>query len=299
MARCLALSLRRHGGACRDAPIILTAADERIDAGLAGRNPWLGELGIELRWAPAELYRAYSHMAPGLARFSYAYRAEMVLFLDADLLIAGPFDEVVLSPARSRGFAGMIAPASPLQFYPRPVTWEMLYQHCGIAKAPDCRHEHPGWPLYCSPNPAFRFCPSYFNYGVVCASAGVMKQIAELYWPLVLKLHELHRMDLNAQIALGMAVDQLGLPVHALPVRYNFPNHPLMEARHPDELPHARVLHMKEDHQGHKFGVYSSIEGILAFARRTDLTGINARAGDVLRSIERDLMDGPPTRAAA
>src|SRR4051812_5830315 len=54
MVRCLALSLRRHGGAYRDAPIIATAGDRDIDPTLAQRLPWLASCGVELRWAPRE-----------------------------------------------------------------------------------------------------------------------------------------------------------------------------------------------------------------------------------------------------
>ena len=56
--RCLTHSLRRFGGAYRDAPVIATVGSDRVDQGLAERMPWLAANGIELRWVP-EIERAH------------------------------------------------------------------------------------------------------------------------------------------------------------------------------------------------------------------------------------------------
>src|SRR5262245_47563495 len=58
MIRCLVHSLRLHGGAYRNAPVIVTAGDREIDPALAHRLGWLPGSGIELRWVdPAEFAR--------------------------------------------------------------------------------------------------------------------------------------------------------------------------------------------------------------------------------------------------
>src|SRR5258708_29393823 len=54
--RCLTHSLRRFGGAYREAPVIGSVGAARGDQGLAERMPWLAAHGIRLRWVPgAEL----------------------------------------------------------------------------------------------------------------------------------------------------------------------------------------------------------------------------------------------------
>src|SRR5438045_3616168 len=77
MARCLVLSLRRFGGAYRDAPVFLTVGDDTIDPGLPGRHPWLASLGVEVRWAPEEAFRRHSYYATGAARFGHDYRSDV------------------------------------------------------------------------------------------------------------------------------------------------------------------------------------------------------------------------------
>src|SRR4051812_35451286 len=93
MVQCLARSLRRFGGAYRDAPIILTVGGPSIDPGLEARYRWLGPLGVKVRWVPEAHYREYSYSATGAARFGHDYRSDVILFLDADILVAAPFDE--------------------------------------------------------------------------------------------------------------------------------------------------------------------------------------------------------------
>ena len=58
-----------------------------------------------------------------------------------------------------------------------PPSWEDLYRACGIDRAPDLRHEYTGWPYFLTGDPAHRYAPAYFNYGVVCAPASIMKRI--------------------------------------------------------------------------------------------------------------------------
>jgi hypothetical protein len=285
MVRCLTLSLRRFGGTFRQAPVHLTIGDATIDPGLADRYPWLRELGIECHWVPEERFQRYSYAATGDRRFHHAYRSDVVLFLDADILVADEFDDLIYLVHDRQVFAGMIAPASPLQFFRSPTTWDDIYRHCGLKQTPRLEHEHTGWPYYYSGDLVYQYSPPYFNYGVVAAPARMMSQIGRTYFEHVLKLRELTDSDLVAQVALTIAITELGLPNQVLPVRYNFPNHPLLEALHGLELPRAKFLHLKENHQIQKEQLFSSMESIQTCLRRTDLRGINQIAQRVLRAI--------------
>jgi hypothetical protein len=299
MVQCLALSLRRFGGAFRDSPIILTVGDSLIDPTLEARHPWLGALGVELRWVPEAFFGEISYQATGTVRLRHDYRSDVILLLDADILVAAPFDEMIFEVHRRQHVAAMIAPASPLQFFRPPTTWRTLFDHCGIDRPPEPSHEHPGWPYYWSGDEAYRMAPANFNYGVVCAPASMMTRIGESYFAHLLKLRQLTASDLVAQIALTMAIVDLGLPYRALPVRYNFPNHPLLEALHGAELPHAKLLHLKETHQFEKFDLFADLANIRATTRRTNLRGINEIARRVFLEIEPRLVDSIPANLAA
>jgi hypothetical protein len=291
MVQCLALSLRKFGGICRDAPIILTVGDGVIDPSIEAQYPWLKRLGVELRWVPEPFFREHSYYATGATRLMHDFRSDVVLLLDADILIAGDLDDLIRRAFREQHVAGMIAQASPLQFFDPPTTWQAIYDHCRIERPVDLHYEHPGWPYYRSSDPAYRQSPAYFNYGVIAAPSALIKQISESYFGYLQKLQEITETGLIAQIALTMSIVKLGLPIRALPVRYNFPNHPMIEALHGSEIPHAKILHLKETHQFEKFNLFADLANIHATTRRTDLRGINEIARQVLKAIEPDLVE--------
>lgn len=98
-------------------------------------------------------------------------------------------------------------------------------------------------------------------------------------------------MDLNAQIALTLAIMKLAVPTKILPVHYSFPNHPMLETLHGPELPLARFLPLKENHQFHKSQLFADVGNIRAALRRTDLRGVNRFAQGIFQAIESDLID--------
>ena len=285
MLQCLAVSLRRFGGAYRDAPIIASVGADSIDTQLAERNPWLSRCGIELRWVPEEAFRAHSYFATGMERFVHDYRSDVVLFLDADVLVARPFDRMIRDVHRCQHFAGVIAQTSPLQ---GDHTWQHYYDSVGVGRPAVLAYEHPGFP-YIRAGEAYRRCPPYFNYGVVCAPATVMKRIGPAYAADVITLREVLKDDLAAQVAVTTTLVKLGIPWQTLPLRYNLPNHPMLEALHSSEMAQAIFLHFKENHQVFKNDAFASIGQIRAMIHRDDLRGVNEIIRKVLLPIEPDL----------
>jgi hypothetical protein len=300
MVQCLALSIRKFGGICRDSPIILTVGDSTIDRTLEARYPWLGPLGVELRWVPEAFFREHSYYATGATRLWHDFRSDLVLLLDADILVASPFDEMIRQTFREGHVAGVIGPASPIQFFTPEPTWEAIYRHCGIEQAPDLCHEHTGWPYYFSSDEAYRFSPAaYFNYGVICAPSSLVTQIGKTYFSDLVRIRDFPPNGLISQIALTTSIVRLGLPTRALPMQYNFPNHPLIEALHGAELPLAKFLHLKDVHQFEKFELFGDLANVRAAIRRSDLRGVNEMARRVFQAIEPDLVDPVPSLVAA
>src|SRR4029079_8404717 len=128
MTHYLVRSLRRNGGRYRDAPIVLTAGAERHDGGLASRHPWLADNGVDLRWVDDERFARYSWWATACERFRHATRADVVLELDADTLIAGPLDELVEQAHDAQAVCGVVAHLPPL---PSMEDWRRLYTRSG------------------------------------------------------------------------------------------------------------------------------------------------------------------------
>ena len=282
--RCLTHSLRRFGGSYRDAPVIATVGGDEVDEGLAGRMPWLAANGIELRWVPQSEYARIGLHATGATRLKQAFRSDMILLLDADTLIRRPLDSLIDRAWEDRVLSGVIAHVPP--FHSGKLDspdWATLFAACGLV-APPLAYEHTGWG-YMLDEPRNRYCPPYFNYGVIAAPADVISRIGGLSETYLSRLQEVVASYFDAQIALCMAIVQLGIPVRALPLRYNMANNPHLEALHHREIEHAVILHLLAEQKFRRDEAFASLSNLEALLARTDLRVTNLLAQEVIRSI--------------
>lgn len=280
MAHYLTLSLRVRGGRYRDAPVILTVGDEHRDPDLARKHPWMAANGVEIRWVDQDLFARETWYATACERFRYGFRSDVVLALDADTLIAGPLDELVEEAHQAKALCGVVAHIPPLA---RREQWQAIYDTLGLGtlKTP-C--EHTGWG-YMFQDEAMRYCPPYFNLGVLAAPADVMRSVGRDIYELMTAVDGVERTMYRVQIAVSLAVTRNGLPFRALPFRWNFANDPLLEALHAAEIGDVRIIHLLRRHQIYKNEIFASLEGVEAMLARTDLRVINKIAQRLLREI--------------
>ncbi len=277
MAHYLTRSLRVRGGRYRDAPIVLTVGAEKHDPDLARNHPWMADNGVEVRWVDEDLFARESFYATACERFRYEFTSDVVLALDADTLIAGPLDELVEETHRTGAFCGVVAHMPPFSLREQ---WQEIYDSCGLGKLKTpC--QHTGWG-YMFNDEAMRYCPPYFNLGVLAAPAAVMRSIGSSIYELMAAVDAVHRTMYRVQIGVSLAVTRFALPFRALPFRWNFVNDPLLEALHADELGNVRIIHLLRKHQIHKDEVYASLDNVEAMLARTDLRVINALAQQLL-----------------
>jgi hypothetical protein len=108
----------------------------------------------------------------------------------------------------------------------------------------------------------------------------------------------------RSQIALSLAIEKAGVPHRAIGMRYNFPNDVHLEALHPEELKHVRLVHLLRREQGFdKQQAYRNVDSLRELAAsgwRTAGALERARAmiAEVLPEVEaKPLPDGlAPTR---
>jgi hypothetical protein len=280
MVHYLAHSLRMFGGKYRHAPIIVTIGAERVDEGLEHRLRWMKELNVVTRWLPVELFTRDSYYATAMERFRYSFGADMVLMLDADVLIRRPFDELIEQARRRKCISGLLAHVSPFERFER---WQMLYDACGLGRV-EAPHEHTGFGLMFHEE-SRRYCPPYFNFGVVCAPGDVMTRVGRVMYDLMYKVDSIIQTVFRCQLALSLAITKLGLPYSCIPMRYNFANDPDLERGYDTEMRNAAILHLLRNHQFYKLDLFRSLSGIEELLTRPDLTGINAMAQNILRRI--------------
>jgi hypothetical protein len=286
MVRCLAHSLRRFGGEVgRHARVVLTVGDAVVQPRLAERLPWLDPLGIELRWLPADRYERDSFWATAIDRFRQPFRSDVVLMLDADIVVAGPLDDLVREVHCRQTFAGVPAYLSPFEHAPLAVTWHELFGRLGLGR-PELTHEVAGWGTMTT-DPAHRFCPPYFNLGVLCAPASVMRAIGQIVVETMHAIDEIVSSPFRCQLAVSAAIQRLGIATTSLPLRYNFANHAAVEVRHADELAKAVILHLAGRPLAWKQQIFGSVGQLAAFADddATSDSGVVARVREVVRAI--------------
>ena len=154
------------------------------------------------------------------------------LLLDADTLIRRPLDELVQLVYRKAGHRRNDRSHQPscATASKRPADWTELFSLFGLGK-PRLDFEHTGWGYYFT-DPRLRYCPAYFNYGVIAAPSRMISEIAPVSEDYLRQLREQVGSYFDAQLALTLAIAKLSSPVYALPLRYNMPNHPFLEALH-------------------------------------------------------------------
>jgi hypothetical protein len=96
-----------------------------------------------------------------------------------------------------------------------------------------------------------------------------------------------------------MAIAQLEVPVLTLPLRYNMPNSPHLEALHHAEVEHATVLHLLAEQHFRRTETFASLASLEAFVARTDLRVVSLMAQEIIRAVLPDLISEERTAAVA
>jgi hypothetical protein len=218
MAHAFTVSLRRNGGAYKDAPVILTVGEDEYAPELTdGSIAWLEKENVSIRLVPKFMYASRKYFGTGAYRMMADFQADVVLMVDSDILIKQPLDDLVESIAATGEFGALIEFGTPF-YFENSTTWEELYAHCGLGE-PKLIYQYTGWGLM-GQELKHQFCPPWFNFGVVIAPRDVMIRIGRVFFPLVERIEELEESMYRAQLALSLAVVALDIPYRVLPLRY-------------------------------------------------------------------------------
>lgn len=277
----LVASLRRFGGtAGRSASVTAWVSPEL--PGLPDLNrlhPWAKPLGLHFRWVDPALFAAHWYYATALARWSAPFTADVVLMLDADVLVTAPLDALVAQVRAAPALYGLPTHISPLT----EAQWCALWQASGLGE-PD---------LCCTPlgsdfmhfTKAVRM-PPYFNLGVLAAPRELMQTLGADLFDEMQRVNAFEKTVFRCQIALAMSLARYGAPWAALPLRDNFPNIEGFEQRAPQELAAVRLAHYLNKTPGlDKSRDFASRQAYADLLARPGLKGLEARAQQVLRDL--------------
>jgi hypothetical protein len=299
----LAATVRRFGGSFADSRIVVTVSRDREPTDLASELPWSRQYPVEWRWMDRDLYAAYDFYGTALQRFTYGFRSPFVLMLDADTLCAGPLDDLVALTGERIG--GVIAHVSPMgvdidHFGGKTLSpeemWDEFYRAAGLPPHPlVC--EHTGWG-FMDPEPSRRWCPPYFNLGVLAAPSDVMERLGAVIFDELATVNRHVETFFRCQLALMLAIARTSTPWVELPMRFNFPNvHGFVE-RYPADAKDVRILHYMRDDQvdrNRDFITPSDVDALLA---RTGLSPVNALLQERVAAVRTELTQALTGHAA-
>ena len=291
----LAASVRRFGGALADSPVVVTVSRDCEPYDLEAALPWSRRLGVSWRWMEADAFERLGMYGTALMRFTYDFDAPFVLMLDADTLVTGPLDDLLELEA-AEAFGGVIADVSPL-FFKTPfidgvgrggqMFWIDLFETAGLA-APPSMYEHLAWGLLDS-DPERRFCPAYFNLGMLAASAPIARRIGRVVLDDMARVDRYVDTNFRCQLAVALSLVRTDTPALALAAQWNFPNNQPLADRNPEDSADVRILHYRRREEVGRDSELASLDGIDGFLRRRGLMPVNTLLQERIAAIREDL----------
>lgn len=134
--------------------------------------------------------------------------ADVSILCDADTMMVRPIDDVLQDLIRRPALAGVPCFGQP----PYPVNW---------------------------PGP----CPFYVNHGFVGAPPPILARLYEASLEAIDALSDYPDQFWVPQIAISFAAHSHRLPLLPMPLRFNFPNDGVADAKYPYELADIRIIH--------------------------------------------------------
>jgi hypothetical protein len=280
----LAASLRLNGGALADANIVVTLGDDSPAFNPAQRYPWSQQYPIEWRWLPRDLFRQHSYFATRLYRFTYEYRAEAVLLLDADVLIAAPFDDLIERVIGERKLFGVPANSTPVR---GEFTWEKLFTHAGLGAVPYAV-EHSGFGCTFH-DPAKRLAPPYFNFGVLPMPADHARRIGATIFAELETVASLENF-FRGQMSTTLAIVRQRIPWDTMSFKYNFVNDERYLLRYQREFEDVRLIHFLNNNTIHKDRTFTSAETVEQVLAGTYTNRVDQKFIETLRPIHHQVI---------
>ncbi|MCW2974702.1 MAG: hypothetical protein JWN72_2975 [Thermoleophilia bacterium] len=292
----LAASIRRNAGDFATSRIVVTLSRDVEPWDIDSAFSWSRELGIEWRWVDAQTWADHDMFGSALKRFTYEVDAPYVIHLDADTLVTGPLDRL---PSVTRDkFGGVVAHVAPAAFqvpfrdgriHDGADYWAQLHEAAGL-DAPQLTSEHTGWGLM-DADPARRWCPPYYNLGMLAGERGVMQRVGAQVMQQMATVESRIDTHFRCQLAVALALAATDTPSTDLSMRYNFPNDERFAGRYREALLDVRVLHYLRDGEFERERDTASLSALDSFLARPITSAVDSQLQRTLRSLRSGLGD--------
>lgn len=287
------LMLDSHEGDYRRAELVLCVGGLQEEP-LPGhwRKPF-ERIGV--RWTNPDAYRHDGDLAQSLLTYDVIdTAADLAVICDADTVLLRPLPgDFLAAMVREPALAGCIAHyGPPLTDHrvpaPPPISnndelWKRLAMEILGREIPAPYR----YTLCKRPGDVPGACPFYINLGFLASTPALLKSYAIAHKQVLPEVRAIIENDFYEQIAVPFAAERAGLPVRALPIRYNFPNDPIAERLYPEEAESVVVLHYLRRNFFDRHSIFTNPQNFEHFIT-TPLHGTNAVFQRKVRDITRD-----------
>lgn len=127
-------------------------------------------------------------------------------------------------------------------------------------------------------------CPFYINYGFLAGPPKLLGNLYHVVRDIQPRIANLLGSFFSGQVAIALAVEKSGLPWRALPIRFNFPNDPVADRLHPEEIDRVILLHYLRDALVNRHRVFADETAFETFLS-SELGGSNGIFQDHVRRV--------------
>jgi hypothetical protein len=245
MVHFFAASLRRRGGAFRDAKIVVSVGEDCEPFDLQESHPELSKYDVSWRWADRAAFREISYFATVLRRWE-GFESDYVIMADADTLVLGDVSEALKWLSGPRSICGVIATFPPFMARGDGNTdaerWPELFKRAGLTPPP-FDSVHPGFGHFYDASQGIQAAPPYYNYGFVLGTREAMESIASTVEEDYRTALAYMNTDLAAQAGLALSIVRHRIDYASLPVRFNMWSWPAYQRAFPNEFSDVKLLH--------------------------------------------------------
>ena len=175
---------------------------------------WKSYYPVEFRWVEQETFDDFGYAGTALQRHLWPINADVLLFMDADILVAGPLTEIINTVQAIDGIVGRTA------WGPPKTDIGSALARRGIA-APRNDLIYAGYGVdFLSP----RDCPPYFNFGIIAMTASVAATMRETLPSDFEAIQGFSKDFFTPQIALCSSILRSGHRYGVLDSRFNLGN---------------------------------------------------------------------------
>lgn len=225
-------SILEFGGSiARNADFVVSVSRDMPYVDIPGKYPWFKDLPIKFRWIDEALFSELEYDGTGLDRFYVKSTADIVIMCDADILVTGCLDEIILKSFNEQKQFGFIGHYTPFCHHidnhkSNKNWWDEVYKVAELPE-PELSQSYTGYTELPENHKSdqSKSCPYYYNYGFIISPTIYVDKIALTYKQEIINVDSVLDTVYKSQIANSLSYSRHSVPSGTLSLNYNYPLH--------------------------------------------------------------------------